>query len=44
MPVSVFAISSLGIWFGKFMMLFGADAQSLSVFSTKEVTLLVNHF
>lgn len=33
------ASSSLGIWFGKFLMLFGADTQSLSAFSTKEATL-----
>ena len=38
------ASSSLGIWFGKLMMLFGADAQSLSVFSTKEVTLFSESF
>jgi len=38
------ASSSLGIWFGKFIMLFGADAQSLSAFSTKEVTLFSESF
>jgi len=41
------ASSSLGIWFGKFVMLFGVDAESLSAFSTKKATLysesLFNH-
>ncbi len=41
------ASSSLGIWFGKFVMLFGVEAESLSAFSTKKVTLfsesLLNH-
>ncbi|MDF1876351.1 YeeE/YedE family protein [Sulfurimonas sp. SAG-AH-194-L11] len=41
------ASSALGIWFGKLMMLFGTDVQSLSAFTTKKATLfsepLLNH-
>lgn len=33
------ASSSIGIWFGKFLMLFGVDSESLSAFSTKKATL-----
>ncbi|MDF1883369.1 YeeE/YedE family protein [Sulfurimonas sp. SAG-AH-194-C21] len=33
------ASSALGIWFGKFVMLFGIEAESLSAFSTKKASL-----
>ena len=33
------ASSSIGIWFGKFLMFFGIEAESLATFSTKKVTL-----
>lgn len=33
------ASSVLGLWFGKFLMLFGVGAESLSAFSTKKATL-----
>jgi len=35
------ASSALGIWFGKFLMLFGVEAESLSLFTSKDITLFV---
>ena len=35
------ASSALGIWFGKFLMLFGVKAESLSSFTSKDVALFV---
>jgi len=36
------ASSALGIWFGKFTMLFGVDAQMLSAFTSKKSELFMN--
>jgi len=35
------ASSALGIWFGKFLMLFGVKAESLSTFTSKDVALFI---
>jgi len=35
------ASSALGIWFGKFMMLFGVQAETLAAFTSKDVTLFI---
>ena len=35
------ASSALGIWFGKFLMLFGVQAESLAAFTSKDITLFV---
>jgi uncharacterized membrane protein YedE/YeeE len=35
------ASSALGIWFGKFLMLFGVKAESLATFTSKDVALFM---